>query len=255
MQVKIRRHHRRPVITDRVDVSFRTVDYARQKRRSFWLLVSFSVSFVAGIIWFQFTSPRTPLRVTAGWIIGLSFTAAVVLFGLLWINSRREAADCDLDLPDRSQSPERIVDYARQKRRSFWSLVSFSVSFVAGIIWYQFTSPRTPLQMTAGWIIGLSCTAAVVSFGLFWINSRRDIIQSPERIVDYARQKRRSFWSLVSFSVFFVAGIIWYQFTSPRTSLQMTAGWIIGLSCTAVVVSFSLFWINSRRDRSQPPAR
>jgi len=52
-----------------------------------------------------------------------------------------------------------------------------------------------------------------------------------------ARAARRR-WGIATacFLILFIAGIVDYQFTSPRTTTQVSDGWIIGLSVTAIAV-------------------
>lgn len=151
-----------------------------------------------------------------------------------------------------TRQPQDATHYARGVRRLNWSLIGFSVVFVAAVLCYQLTSPRTQLQLAVGWVIALSAPSAVLTLYLIWLYSR-ERSRSATSAVDYVRKMRKSVGLLVSFSIIFVAGVVGYQFTSPRTQLQLTVGWIIGFSLTAVVVTLIVIWRYGRgRSKSAP---
>ena len=57
-----------------------------------------------------------------------------------------------------------------QAGRRLWRIAfaCFTVLLISGVVWYQFTSPRSTLQVSAGWLMGVSATALYVLLG-FWI--------------------------------------------------------------------------------------
>jgi Novel STAND NTPase 1 len=56
------------------------------------------------------------------------------------------------------------------------------------------------------------------------------------------------------FLAIFIGGVVGYQFTSPRTTSQVSAGWTIGLSVTAMIILLG-FWLWGVASRSTPRRR
>jgi hypothetical protein len=180
---------------------------------------------------------------TVGWVVGLSAPSAVLTLYLIWLYSR-----------ERSRSATSAVDYVRKMRKSVGLLVSFSIIFVAGVVGYQFTSPRTQLQLTVGWVIGFSFTAVVVTLIVIWRYSRGRSKSAPSTI-DYTRRLRRSIRSLFCCAAILVLSIIGDQFTSTGTLAQASSGWVTILSITGALVSLFLIRFYSRKKRKSAAER
>jgi hypothetical protein len=116
---------------------------ARQRR-----LIAFAcllVLFTGGIVYYQHTSPRTTQQVLVGWLIGLSVTAVVVMFGFwLWAFYVRRGT--------------------RQRRRIFIFLFCLLIgsgvahAFAPSALWWNITGPLNDLSvigvlvLIVGWL-------------------------------------------------------------------------------------------------------
>ena len=64
--------------------------------------------------------------------------------------------------------------FRRLGQRYFRFCLACVILFIVSLVGYNFTSPRTQPQVMVGWVLGISGTAAVLSFGLILRDLLRD---------------------------------------------------------------------------------
>jgi hypothetical protein len=124
--------------------------------------------------------------------------------------------------------------FPRHPHQYFWIGLACVIAAIANGASQQLTSLGTNPQVVLTWVSGLLAVGAIVAFGLSlrhgWL---------------FSRPVRQYLWFSIACGLSFIAGLVAYQFTLPRTQLQFAVGWAILLSGVAGLLSASL----ARRSR------